>query len=138
MSDAVVATGVAAGAGIAIMPLLAKMGIDPVLMVAGLVGCIVVQTILSSDKSLKAIAIVTIGSVFFASLATPIYLPWLIAKFGLPAGVEKDAAQAGTAAVLGGFAQPIVSALHTGVKALAARAGRIFGKESEPKADDEH
>ena len=133
MPDAVTPTVVATGAGIAVMPLMARMVIDPVLMVAGLVGCIVVQTILKSDKTLKGIAVVTVGSVFFASLSTPIYLPWVMAKFGLPAGVEKDAAQAATAAVLGGFAQPIVSAIHTLVKKAAARAGRIFGQRSGTK-----
>lgn len=138
MSDAVTPALVGTGAGIAIMPLLVSMGIDPVLMVSGLAGCIVVQTLLRSDKTFKVIAAVTIGSVFFASLATPILLPWVTAKFGLPTGVEKDAARAATSALLGGFAQPIVSALHTGVKALAARAGRSFGKAPEPKADDEH
>lgn len=136
MSDAVTPAVVGTFSGIAIMPLLVSMGLDPVLMVAGLGGCIVVQTLLRSDKGIRVIAVVTIGSVFFASLSTPIALPWLIAKFGLPDGVEHSAARAAMAALLGGFAQPIVSALHGIVRAAAARAGRGFAKTEV--VDDEH
>lgn len=90
---------------------LAGFGVDVASLIAGLIGCIVVQTLFPKEDQIQAakIALVTLGSILFASLSTPLAFAWLqhAASFLIPPGQEHQA-RAATAAALGGFARPIL------------------------------
>lgn len=101
-----------AAVGAATIPLLAAVGIDPASIVAGLAGCIVVQTLLPVQQHpFLRLALMTLGSVLFASLATPFAAPiivgWVLDHYP-KASIEPDAVKAAVAAGMGGFAQPIL------------------------------
>lgn len=108
MTDVTTSTAIGATA----VPLLAAVGIDPFSIVAGLAGCIVVQTLLPAQQHpFTRLALMTLGSVLFASLATPFAAPiivgWVLDHYP-KASISADAVKAAVAAGLGGFAQPIL------------------------------
>ncbi len=100
--------------------LLSQYGVDLTSMIAALIGCIVVQTLLPRKEVFEArqIVLLTLGSVLFASLANPLAFAWVLHNHAelIPLGQEMQV-RAATAAALGGFAQPIL----TGIRALADR-----------------
>ncbi len=105
-----------AAVGATTIPVLAAFGIDPASIVAGLTGCIVVQTLLPAQQyAFVRLALMTLGSVLFASLATPFAAPilvdWFIDHYP-KASLAPDAVKAACAACLGGFAQPILFLLE--------------------------
>lgn len=111
MSDVGAAAAAAAATGVISIPFLSAMGIDPSAMVAGLVGCTIVQTVLPSEgRSVRAVVAVTLGSMLFSSLATPLVAPWAVLKIHavVSEAVHHDPIRAATAAFLGGFAQPLL------------------------------
>lgn len=118
MSDAGVTAATAAATGVISLPFLAAMGIDPSAMIAGLIGCTVVQTVLSgTSRPVRDIALITVGGVLFASLMTPIAAPWAVAKVHaiISESISRDAIRAATAAFLGGFAQPLLVFVPRGI-----------------------
>ena len=123
MADITTSTAV----GVAAFPFLAAIGVDPASIGAGLAGCIVVQTLLPPEQatsSLKSIAAMTIGSVLFASLATPFAAPIAISyviEHYPKATISIEAVRAAAAAALGGFAQPILFLFRALLRARIAR-----------------
>lgn len=109
-ADAGVTAATAAATGVISIPVLAAMGIDPSAMVAGLIGCTIGQTLIPSleARSWQSIALLTLGSVLFASLMTPLLAPWVFSKASQFVTVHQDHARAVTAGALGLFAQPAV------------------------------
>lgn len=106
-------------------PFLAAVGLDLSGLIAGLIGCVIVQTVLPSASSTASawsmrgalsIALVTLGSMLFASVASPLVAPSVVhaASTALP-GATEASVRAATAVALGGFAQPILLALRAGV-----------------------
>ena len=95
---------------------LAAYGIDVPSIIAALIGCIVVQTLLPRrsgvDLAPIRVATVVLGSVLFASLTNPLAFAWVAHNHPdfIPTGGEPQV-RAATAAVLGGFAQPLLEAL---------------------------
>lgn len=130
MSDAGVVAATATATGVLVIPSLVAIGIDPAAMVAGLFGCTMVQTLLPAEKerSIRAIALLTLGGMLFASLFTPIAAPWVVQKVhaAVSEAVHVDPIRAAVAASLGGFAQPLV--------VLASKLiGRFSGKMAPGK-----
>ena len=124
MSDAGMTAATATATGVIVIPSLAAMGIDPSAMVAGLVGCTLVQTLLPADgRSVKAIALLTVGGMLCASLMTPIVAPWVILKVHavVSEAVHSDQIRATTAAFFGGFAQPLVMLVPKLIERLSGR-----------------
>lgn len=114
-----------AAVGAAAIPLLAAVGIDPASIIAGLTGCIVVQTLLPAQQhSFSRLALMTLGSVLFASLATPFAAPiivgWMLDHYP-KASISPDAVKAAAAAGLGGFAQPILFFVRSMLRARTTR-----------------
>jgi hypothetical protein len=100
-----------AGVGALGVPLLTAIGLDPAALVTGLIGCVIVQTLLpaAQPEGIKRIIALTLGSILFASLLTPVIAPGIIAKvIGYVPGAPPLALRALTSAVLGGFAQPLL------------------------------
>jgi hypothetical protein len=121
MADVTASTAV----GVAAFPLLAAIGIDPASIAAGLAGCVVVQTLLPSEQhGFVRVALMTLGSVLFASLTAPFVSP-LAVSYALEhysrASISPDAVKAAVAATLGGFAQPILFLIRAAVQARIAR-----------------
>lgn len=86
---------------------LAAFGIDVASMVAALMGCLVVQTLLPAEQiSLRSIALTTLGSMIFASVAAPWLVPY-VAKI-TPEGMAYDHVRASTAALLAAFPKPLL------------------------------
>lgn len=110
MADATSTAAVAGTTGALTFPVLAAFGVDPLAMVPALIGCVIAQTLIpSGDRSLRAIALITLGSVLLASLLTPIVAPYVMHRWGeLAPGSSPVAVRALVAAGIGGFAQPIV------------------------------
>ncbi len=126
-----------AAVGVVTFPLLASMGIDPPSMVAGLLGCVIVQSLMPAEnekKSIGATAWLTLGSVLFASVVAPVFTPWVLSK--LPdAGIPKVPAQALCAVLAGALAQPIVIALKKGILPAAVKKVKsLFNIKEEPNA----
>ena len=118
MSDIVVTPTVAAACsvvtGVVCYPFLAAMGIDPASMGAGLLGCTIAQSFLKRDEAvntgqlIRTVVIVTIGSVFFASLISPVVSPLVLAKLAEWKWPHREGpVSALTAGALGAFAQPL-------------------------------
>lgn len=120
MSDASVAVSVGATTGAVSMPVLAAFGINVEYMACGLVGCIIVQSLLPSEHkvgkkpSVWAISFMTIGSVLFASLVGPVFGPWAVESMASKT-VPDWAIRALSGAFLGGFAQPLILGVRTHV-----------------------
>jgi hypothetical protein len=92
---------------------LSDVGLDPARMVAGLVGVIIVQTLLPrSAVGWKAIAGLAGGSMLFASFAAPFAYSWLLKKSPTDVdwlyNVDPKHLKAVIAGCLGGAAQPLL------------------------------
>jgi hypothetical protein len=113
-----------AAVGVAAFPLLAAIGIDPAAIAAGLAGCVVVQTLLPSEQhGIVKVALLTLGSVLFASLTTPFVAPVAVGyvlDHYPKATISSDAVKAAVAATLGGFAQPILFLVRAAIQARIA------------------
>lgn len=99
-------TAVASGTtGTVAITWLAVVGLDVPSLAAALLGCVIVQTLLpAEDLRIKAIALMTLGSMLFASMATPFVAPYLAAV--APAGISHDHIKATSAALLAAFPKP--------------------------------
>ena len=112
---ALIAATAATTTGVISIPVLGALGIDPPAMISGLLGVVVVQTILAdTGLTWRSIVLRTLGSIIFASLATSVVAPMAIA------GIEKlgylvpvVSVRALVAAALGGFAQPVLVRIRT-------------------------
>lgn len=117
MTTPTVAGAASAVGGVALFPLLAAIGIDPASMVAGLIGVVIVQTLMqrTAPQGLLAIFGFAAGSMFLASFAAPLIAPLVVAA--LPTSWERwtsiDQMKSIAAAMCGGFAQPILLRLRT-------------------------
>lgn len=107
----------AAGAA-AIAPVLAGFGIDLTTIGAAFVGVVVVQTLMPATRAdWRVLAGLSIGSMLFSSLGTPLAELWAEKHVPYMADMRDWQAHALVSATLGGFAQPLL----LGVKALLAR-----------------
>jgi len=107
---ATITVAACAASGAILYPVLCDMGLHPVSLGAGLFGCVVVQLLMPPERvSLRMVAATTLGSMLFATLASPFALP-LIAKWQMiPGGVTPSQAHVAVASVLGAFAKPLVA-----------------------------
>jgi hypothetical protein len=114
MADAVTPAAVCAG-GIPCIAFMSAIGMDPVNMVAGLAGVVVVQTFLPSQdepKELRKIALFGTASMIVAAWGGPVIAVGVVGAMpdawqwikGLPA----DHVRAVSAGIAGGFAQPLM------------------------------
>ena len=128
MSDA----GAAAATGIVAVPFLAAMGIDPQSMVAGLIGVVVVQSLMPADgRTLRGTIIITLGSVLFASLAGPLLTPWVLHQMK-DTLLPHEGVRAACAAAAGAFAQPVVVLLKNNiVPSIMSRLRAAIGAKEE-------
>lgn len=102
------ACGVAGTFGVTCLSL---VGMDVPSLAGGLVGCVVVHTLLPAEKvDFRTIAAVTVGSMLFAALAAPWAAPW-VAK-AAPVGVSAENVQVCSAALLAAFPKPILLAIQ--------------------------
>lgn len=93
--------------GTSVCTMLAAFGIDVASMVAALMGCLVVQTLLPSEQvTMKSIALTTLGSMIFASFLAPWVSPY-IAKLA-PEGMTSDHVRASVACLLAAFPKPVL------------------------------
>ena len=117
--------------GAVITPVLGMFGLDGASLGAGLLGCVVAQVFMPSEKvEFGKIAAVTLGSVIVASLGAPFVAPQLYAitgKLGLAAAVTAEHANAVSAALLGGFAKPIVMWIKR----------KVSGRLEDPKTKEQ-
>lgn len=120
------------GAGAVIVTVLAPLGLDVIAMGAGLCGCVVVRTLLPSPSlvSKKEIALVTLGSVVFASFATPWLLPWLLRGATLvQVDIGPVQGKASAAFLAGAFPKPLLMFGKFALDGLIGKAAAILGKE---------
>jgi len=113
MTDPAIGAACAATSALCV-PLLLQVGIDLPSGIGGAVGVVIVQTLIERDGAmtwrtyLKLVA-VTVGSVLFAAMANPLVAPGAIKSLALAgADVGDHHVRGATAALLGGFAQPIL------------------------------
>lgn len=108
------AVAVCAG-GITCIPFLVALGMDPVNMVAGLAGVVVVQAFLprkDGDKSLKGVVLFGSASMFVAAWGGPVLAAGAIGA--LPENwqwiktLPTEHVKAVSAGIAGGFAQPFL------------------------------
>lgn len=120
---ALTAAAASTATGAFTIPVLAVLGIDPPAMISGLLGVIVVQTILAdTGLTWRSMVARTLGSILFASLATAVVAPMAIAgleKLGYV--VPMISVRAAVAAALGGFAQPVLVRIRMRVKGLQSK-----------------
>lgn len=110
------AAAVVGGAG------LAGYGIDLTTIGAAFLGVIVVQTLMpASEIKLRALVTITLGSMVFSSLGTPLLLLWALENIEIMRKLREWHAHALVAAVAGGFAQPILIGVAAAVRAVAAK-----------------
>lgn len=110
MADPIAPAAACAG-GIPCILVLKALGIDPIYMTAGLVGVVIVQTLLPRTESkFLAIAGVATGSMLLASLAAPFVAHALVAIAGFEwlKNIPPEHVTAAAAAIVGGFAQPLL------------------------------
>lgn len=100
---------------------LSTMGINPPEMVAGLLGCIAAQALLSARMpelaapeaprpTFRKVMALTIGSVLLASLLGPLAAPWFVDSFGSWAPkVASESVRAAVSGIIGAFAQTILT-----------------------------
>lgn len=106
---ATVTTAIGAASGVVAAPVLGMVGIDGASVGAGLLGCIAVQIFMPPEKIMpKAIAMTAVGSMIVASIGAPFVTPWLLKLLPNATHVTPEQANAAAAAILGGFAKPIV------------------------------
>ena len=120
-----VATGAvsATATGAVVVPFLAAMGIDVQALLFGLLGAVIVQCLLpDATRSLKQIAMLTIGGMLLAGVATPLAMASVTDYFS---HVPVQTVHNVTAAAIGGFAQPLVMAVRT-------RLVQLFGDRKAP------
>lgn len=106
---------------------LSAMGINPPDMIAGLLGCVAVMSLMrhSEPRSFRQIAALTIGGVLLASFLAPLAAPWVVDTFASWAPkVPHMSVRAAVAAIIGGFAQSIVAGISYRLSLLVA-TGRI-------------
>lgn len=119
MADAstALACGVAGTFGVTCLSLI---GMDVPSLAGGLVGCVVVQTLLPSEQpNLKTIAAFTVGSMLFAAVAAP-WAAHFVAK-AAPAGVSDENVRVCSAALLAAFPKPVLLALQRLVTKLVSK-----------------
>lgn len=109
MADPIAPAAATAGAVLS-MPFLVAIGIEPASMVSGLVGVVIVQTLLPRTQSgFFAIAGVATGSMFLASYAAPFIAPVLMSiGWEWMRSISPEHIKAASAAAVGGFAQPLL------------------------------
>lgn len=101
-------SAVAAGAAVA-APVLAGFGIDLTTVGAALVGVVVAQTLLPASKiDWRTLFGISIGSMLFSSLGTPLAELWARDNVHYFKDLREWHSHAIAAAVLGGFAQPLL------------------------------
>jgi hypothetical protein len=91
---------------------MAAMGINPTDMIAGLLGCIAVQSLLHSatPRPFRQIAAITIGGMVLASVLAPLAAPWFVDQFASWAPkVAAESVRAAMAALIAGFAQGLLN-----------------------------
>lgn len=122
---------VVAGAAVT-APVLAGFGIDLTTIGAALVGVVVVQTLMTPTRvDWRVLFGITVGSMLFSSLGTPWAELWARDTVPYFKDLREWHAHAITAAVLGGFAQPILLVL----RAFLLRGRDAVGRTPEPKGD---
>lgn len=113
----VLACGVAGTFGVTCLSL---VGMDVPSLAGGLVGCVVVHTLLPAEKvDFRTIAAVTVGSMLFAALAAPWAAPF-VAK-AAPPGVSGENVRVCSAALLAAFPKPILIALQRVITKIASK-----------------
>lgn len=133
MTDVATSAAVCVATGTLSATFCAAFGFDPTLLLGGVVGgftgCLIVQTLIPSNKPEDLLAIVKmmIGSVLFSGLMTMLVSPWAIRNFNLE-GVPPGAVRLAIGAVLGGLAQPLVILGRR--KVLKYWKGADLGKEN--------
>lgn len=105
---------------------LAAAGINPTDMIAGLVGCVIVQCLIKPQpneaRTFKGIAAMTLGGMLLASLAAPVAGPWFLSAYPAWApNVPPPALRALLAGAIGGFAQAIVALARSKIVTPAQR-----------------
>lgn len=122
MSDGLTAAGVTAGFGAVIWAPLAYLGINPVFIAGGLIGCVIVQNLLPSEKddkrTFRQLLMFTLASVLLAGIATPLVASHVHDMF---AKVPERATDLLSAALVGGFAQPMLTIIRAFVVKRAAK-----------------
>lgn len=115
-------TAIASGAvGTVAATWLAMAGVDVPSLAAGMLGCVMVQTLLPEETiNLRRIAAVTLGSMIFASMATPWVSPF-VAHIA-PSSVTMDQVRACSAALLAAFPKPFFLAAQ---KVIQKWAGKL-------------
>lgn len=113
VSLAVAAASAAAGAASAPLveqlEFLPQIGVHWPSMVAGLLGVIIVQTLLPEPNLTRGrLALLTVGSMLFASIATWIFGPIALAVLERWPAIDPVPARAAVSALLGGFAHPVL------------------------------
>lgn len=90
---------------------LSAMGINPTDMIAGLMGCVAVQTLMhaSSPRDFRQIVTITLGGMALASILTPLAAPWFVSQFtNWAPSVPGASLRAAMAGLIAGFAQKIL------------------------------
>lgn len=127
---ATITASVGAASGAIATPLLGAIGIDGASVGAGLLGCIAVQVFMPPEKiELWRISTTAVGSMIVASIGAPFGVPVLLSLAHLVSGnvqVTPEHANAASAAIIGGFAKPIVLAVKSWIGARS---------EAAPKGD---
>jgi len=115
---ATVTTAVGAGTGAIAIPALAALGIDPISIGAGLLGCVVVHIFSPPERvSVGRMAATALGSMLVASFGAP----YIGGAFEVGT-VTKEHAHAVASAILGGGAKPAYLLVRARFEAwLAAR-----------------
>lgn len=112
MAEATTTAAVCVATGALTTGFCTAFGFDPMLlmggMVGGLIGCIIVQTLLPSkeDVRIRRLVLLTIGSVLLSTISTLLVAPTAVRAFGLTE-VPPGAVRLAVGALIGGFAQPI-------------------------------
>jgi len=100
---ATIATAVGAGTGAVAVPALAAFGIDAYSVGAGLLGCVIMQTLAPPERvTIIRMAATALGSVLVASFGAPYVAPLFRIE-----GVTAEHANAVASALLGGSAKPV-------------------------------
>lgn len=120
MAEAITPALACGAAGTFGITCLSLVGMDVPSLAGGLVGCVVVHTLLPAEKvDFRAIAAVTVGSMLFAALAAPWAAPF-VAK-AAPAGVSDENVRVCSAALLAAFPKPILLALQRVITKIASK-----------------
>jgi hypothetical protein len=121
LTSSAAASAASAVGGVLAMPVLAVMGMDITTLGWALVGVVIVQTLLpNTTQGIKAVIILAIGSMLFAALAAPFLAPAVHASMPSWSWLQQvppEHIKSVSAAITGGFAQPIL----LGLRAMAGR-----------------